>query len=295
MLQIDINMSSYKFLKGARPIKDQAIKDFYRLDYPEVSLDTYIDVWRNWLATSKLNYISGLNEFKFAHYTQGTSQAFDNFAIRHSKDRYLTTIRGDFQYHRCIGKFLYHKELDFLKPVVTKNSALVISLPFSDLGTEHHAMHDLLRFCNKNKVPVCLDLAYFGIAKSLFLDLRNYPCIEEVTCSLSKPFYTLENHRVGVRFTREYQDDGISMINEVNYQNNLSMSLGVAYMLEFHKDYLWNKYRNKYHSVMHEFDLTPTDTIIFGLGDERFAEYNRGTKGINRVCISNKLSDVDED
>jgi len=288
-------MSSANLVKGARPIKDQAIKKFYRLDYPEVSLDTYTDAWRTWLTSSKLNYITGLEEFKFAHYTQGTTQSFDNFAIRHSKDRYLTTIQGDFQYHRCIGKFLYHKELDFHNPNVKKNSALLISLPFSDMGAEHPAMERLLKFCNKNKVPVCLDLAYFGIAKGIYLNLRNYPCIEEVTCSLSKPFYTLENHRVGVRFTREYQDDGISMINEVNYQNNLSMSLGVAYMTEFSKDYMWTKYRDRYSSVCKQLDLEPTDTVIFGLGDQRHQEFNRATKGLNRVCISNMLGDIDED
>ena len=47
-----------------------------------------------------------------------------------------------------------------------------------------------------------------------------YPCITDVTCSLSKPFFTLENHRVGIRWTRDYVDDGVSMLNEVSMQNN---------------------------------------------------------------------------
>jgi hypothetical protein len=288
-------MSSAKFVKGARPIKDQKVKDFYNLDVPSVTLDEYTSAWREWLSSSNANYLGGLDSFKFAHYTQGTSQAFDNFVIRHSRDRYITTIQGDFQYHKCLSKFLYHRELDFLKPRLKKNSALLISLPFSDLGMEHPEFNSLLGYCNRKKIPVCLDLAYWGITKGIHLSLDKFPCIEEVTVSLSKPFYTLENHRVGVRFTREYQDDGISMINEVNYQNHLSMALGVAYMQEFPRDYLWSKYMANYHKVSKQFDMEPTDTVIFCLGDERYKEFNRGTRGVNRVCISNLLGDVLED
>ena len=72
-----------------------------------------------------------------------------------------------------------------------------------------------------------------GYCKNIHIDLNQFPAIKEVTCSLSKPFYTLENHRVGVRFTKDYVDDGVSMLNEVKMQNNYSMALGVKYMKNF--------------------------------------------------------------
>ena len=111
----------------------------------------------------------------------------------------------------------------------------------------------------------------------------------EVTCSLSKPFHTLENHRVGVRFTQNYQDDGISMINEVKMQNNYSMSLGCYFMEKFGCDFMWNTYEEKYHHVCSYMALSETDTVIFGLGNNTYSAYNRGIPGNNRVCISEKL------
>ena len=99
-------------------------------------------------------------------------------------------------------------------------------------------------------IPVCLDLAYWGIAKNILIDLNQFPAIKEVTCSLSKPFYTLENHRVGVRFTKDYVDDGVSMLNEVKMQNNYSMALGVKYMKNFSPDYNWKKFKDAYEDVL---------------------------------------------
>jgi len=108
---------------------------------------------------------------------------------------------------------------------------------------------------------------------------------------LSKPFYTLERHRVGIRFTKDYQDDGISMINEVGMSNSYSMSLGVHYMQSFSCDYMWQTYWEKYYSVCSELHLTPTNTVIFGLGGDEYLEYNRGIPNNNRVCISPLLVD----
>ena len=149
-----------------------------------------------------------------------------------------------------------------------------------------------LAFSSVHDVPVCLDLAYWGISKFVHINLDLYPAIEEVTCSLSKPFFTLENHRVGVRFTKQYVDDGVSMLNEVKMQNEYSMALGIEYMRNFSPDYNWQKYKTLYEDICQEQDLVYTDTIIFGLGDEiRHSEFNRGVSGNYRVCVSEWLAD----
>ena len=152
-----------------------------------------------------------------------------------------------------------------------------------------------MSICMDFDIPVCLDLAYWGISKNVHIDLDMYTCIKEVTCSLSKPFFTLENHRVGIRFTRDYVDDGITMLNDVNMQNKYSMSLAKHYMEHYTPDWNWETYANKYQEVCHNLDLVWTDTIIFGLGDEeRHKEFSRGVNGNYRVCISNHLGDINE-
>jgi len=286
--------------RGARPIRDKDVADWYKKHtYQDVSMQEYGDVWKNWLEYTTLKSITGLDLFPHVAYTQGTSQTFDNFVLRHAKDRQLLVLRGDFQYHACLGKHVQFKyvelsnyiEQDILGPGL---HSLIISAPFSDFGCIHPEFEQLMRICNVMDIPVCLDLAYWGIAKHVHIDLNDFPAIKEVTCSLSKPFFTLENHRVGVRFTREYADDGISMLNEVQMQNKHSMSLGVHYMKHFSPDFMWDKYHDEHYHTCNKLDLFLTDTIIFGISnDDKYKEFNRGIPDNHRVCISEHLSDYD--
>ena len=284
-------------VRGARPIVNSEIGEFHKKlqidNYP--TLEEYTNIWREWLNYSQTKSLLGLEKFNFADYTQGTSQSFDQFILRHSKDREIIVLSGDFQYHACLGKHVEFSYVDYphhLEGIIRGPGlhALLISAPFSDFGVIHPDFEQLMQICNVHNIPVCLDLAYWGISKNIHINLNDFPAIEEVTCSLSKPFYTLENHRVGVRFTKDYVDDGVSMLNEVKMANNYSMALGVEYMKNYTPDYNWEKFKNKYEDICFEQDLVFTDTVIFGLGDEvRHAEFNRGINANYRVCVSEWL------
>lgn len=282
-------------VRGARPIVNSAVKEHYdSFKFKPVGLDDYANVWRNWLTFTDDKTIQGLDNFKFADYTQGTSQTFDQFVLRHCHQREIVTLKGEFQYHGCISKALRYRNVDHDNYYFFAErglQALMISAPFSDFGCIHPKFDEIMQICDQLDIPVCLDLAYWGISKNVHIDLDQYPAIKEVTCSLSKPFYTLENHRVGIRFTRDYVDDGVSMLNEVAMQNNYSMSLGVHYMREFGPDWNWATFGERYESVCNQLNLVYTDTVIFGLGNEiDHAEYNRGVPGNYRVCITKYLN-----
>lgn len=287
-----------QLIKTARPIKHSLIKNHYdRFEYSDVGLDEYIDVWRNWLTYTDNKSLEGLDNFKYADYTQGTSQTFDNFILRHGKSKTVFALKGEFQYHACVSKFLDFDYIDAefktSKFLGMDLAALIVSAPFSDYGCMHPDFDRLMEMCAVFKVPVCLDLAYWGIAKNIHIDLNKYPMITDITCSLSKPFYTLENHRVGIRFTRNYANDGISMINEVKLQNNYSMALGTYFMKNFSPDWNWEMFGQKYEEVCNEKDLVYTDTVIFGLGDEKnHSSFNRGIPNNYRVCVSEYLGDI---
>lgn len=284
------------YTRGARPVKHTAIKSWYeKHQYRDVSLTEYSKVWRNWLEFSEKNSIRGLDDFQYVDYTQGTSQTFDHFILRHAGNRQIIALVGEFQYHACASKHINFKNFEVIGHLDPDSHALIISVPFSDYGCQHPDFDRIMDLCTVMQIPVCLDLAYWGIAKNTHLDLAQYPTVEVVTSSLSKPFYTLENHRVGVRFTRQYMDDGISMLNEVNMQNKHSMSLGVHYMTHFSPDWNWQTFGDAYDSVCNDLGLFYTDTVIFGLGDEeRHKEFNRGIPNNYRVCISNYLGDITE-
>jgi hypothetical protein len=272
--------------RGARPIQSRAVANQLSTHiHRGVELTEYSEVWRNWLQQSESKILSGLDDFKYADYTAGTSQTFDHFLLKHH-DRKIVALPGEFQYHQCAGR-----HIEFSNNI-TEDSALIISVPFSDTGHVHSEFNALMAKCTELGVPVCLDLAYWGIAQNIYLHLEQFPCVTEVTASLSKPFFTLERHRVGIRFTREYQDDGISMINEVGMSNSYSMSLGIHYMNKFSCDYMWQTYWEQYYETCNQLNLLTTNTVIFGLGGEEYTEYNRGIPGNNRVCISPSLADI---
>ena len=287
-----------KLLKSARPIQSSVIKSHYdSFNFKKVSIDEYAEVWRDWLTYTENKSLHGLDNFKFAEYTQGTAQTFDNFVMRYAKDRTILALRGDFQYHACISKF---SNFEYIDEGFRTNSfigrdlaALIISAPFSDFGCMHPDFDRVMDRCAFFSIPVCLDLAYWGISKNIHINLDNYPMIKEVTCSLSKPFYALENHRVGIRFTRDYADDGISIINEVGLQNDYSISLGAHFMRSFSPDWNWETFGEQYEKVCEDQDLVYTDTVIFGLGSEdKHKEFNRGNQNNYRVCISEFLGDI---
>jgi len=276
-------------MKGARPIICKTVLQHYATHKAkDVSNEQYTQCYRHWLCNSTDKTIHGLESFKCADFAQGTSHVFDHFVLKHAK-RQIVYFAGEFQYHRCISKNINHRMLHSIDEL-TPEQALVISFPFSDTGDKHVDFDRIMLTCEYLNIPVCLDLAYWGIAKNMHLDLDRYNCITEVACSLSKPFWKLETHRIGIRFSREYLDDGISMLNEVQMANVFSMSLGMWFMEKFDNSFCWQRYGDRYYTVCKEMNLGTTNTVIFGLGDQqRHQEYNRGLKDNYRICISEYL------
>jgi hypothetical protein len=277
--------------KASRPIALYTVKLHYesiKFIQSDVTFNQYADCWRAWLENCELKTLTGLDGFAHQDFTQGTSQAFDMFVLRHIAHRTIVTVRGDFQYHKCLGKYGNFITVDS-ELSLNQDMAVIISYPFSGTG-DAYIVKRVLAKCNELKIPVLLDLAYWGISKNLDINLNDYPCITEVASSLSKPFFNLETHRVGIRFSREYLDDGVSMQNEVGMQNKLSMSLGVSYMNKFDADWSWNTLGSRYSKLCHDNNLTGTDCIIFAHGGEAYADHNRGP-GVNRVCVSGLLAD----
>lgn len=285
------------FTIGARPIKRKKYLDFYKTaitNLSRVELDEYLATFRRWIVDSKTKTILGLDAFTESHFTNGTSQAFDHFILRHHNKR-IVTFAGEFQYHGAITRHssIRNRVITSAEQLCS-GDAFIISCPFSDLGAKHPLMDEALTQCNLLGIPVLIDLAYWGISKDVMLDLSKNWCVEEVTCSLSKPFWVLETHRIGIRFTRSYIDGGISMINEVGMTNNMSRFLGTEFMNQWSCDAAWEQ-QEEYLTLVNNLNLQPTNCVIFALDrNDKYSEFNRGIVGSNRICISNYLSDTNE-
>ena len=172
-----------------------------------------MNTYHEWLQTSKLNTLHGLDKFNSLGFVHGTSQAFD-FFYAENKDRRMRCFKGDFIYHEVTWRNNYPNWKYIEDDKILEDDAVIISLPFSDLGGEHPDMQDILDTCDELKVPVFIDCAYYSICRGLDFNL-DIPCIKGVTFSLSKAFYGAERLRIGIRCKKEYNDDQVDLFTSM--------------------------------------------------------------------------------
>lgn len=281
-------------LRGAKPVVDYKLQAFIEHLNPTIDLynenlqQEFVENFYNWINSSKLNNLQGLEKFTNKKLVSGTAQAFDHWYWRH-KNRTFRFFRGEFMYHSAVlkngGLYAYMDETK-LQP----NHAVIISVPFSDYGSQHSELEYILQNCSAMNIPVLLDFAYYPCTKNINLDLNNYPCVETCTFSISKAFYGAEFLRVGMRLERKDTDDGIDVFNSVEMVNRVSLSIANSLINTYSVDHNWNTYEREYMNVCVENNLNSTDCIMFGLGDEEWDDYNRGTD-VNRVCISELIGE----
>jgi hypothetical protein len=105
------------------------------------------------------------------------------------------------------------------------NDAVVISLPFADTGAKHTEYDWLMKQCMLKDIPVLVDCAYYGICNNIEFDFTA-TCITDITFSLSKTF-PVANARIGIRFTKEDNDDTMFVYHKIHYNNKLGAGLGL--------------------------------------------------------------------
>ena len=282
--------------RGGRAIPDLQVKSFWEnIDADELSnvitnntntAETFVDTFNEWIRGSKLNNIKGLLNYKT--FIAGTSQAFDTFWMRHH-DKRFRCFQGEFFYHKANWK-KFHKWEYIDNRDIAWGDAVVISYPFSDYCKEHSEMKNILDRCEKSKVPVLIDCAYYVIAKDLDFDFSNYSCVEDIVFSLSKGFYQANKLRAGIRYSRYFRDDNVDIMNEWNQLNHVGAYLGTKLLNEFPPDYAVNLFKDRQLKYCEEHNLKPADCVSFAFGDIKYNDLNRGTD-VNRLCIADQIGD----
>ena len=276
-----------------RAINDPEVLKFLRSrfkDYKNVleSLDDenihirFLKHYQKWIKSSKLNNLKNLNKYKFACFSNGSSQVFDYFYAK-NKDRRFRIYKGDYAYHYLSWRNHFPKWSFINNLKISKNDALVISLPFSDTGNKHIFMEKLLKICDQKKIPVLVDCCYYSNCKGINFDF-NHKCIEAISFSLSKAF-PVSRLRIGMRLTKTDDDDPLFFLNKLGLINRVSAYIGLELIKKFKFDYIYKKYEQvqKYHCK--KMSITPSQIVNLGLGGKKWSEYNRGGK-LNRLCLS---------
>lgn len=242
----------------------------------------YVECYRHWIICNQANTILGLEDFPDAVFSAGTTESFDKFYVRHRNKR-LRIFRGEYSYHNYMTDTICLDDVG-----LTRDSCVIISIPFADSGTEYN-YHALMQECTRKNIPVLVDCCWFGTCGEMTFDFT-YPCIEDVVFSMSKTF-PLSRLRIGIRFSRGYTD-GLSAYARDSYLNFNSMAIGMRYMERFSSDYIFRKYRMKQIQLCKEICVLPSPVVNLATGRGKQWDYlNRGGPH-NRLCLSDALIEV---
>lgn len=266
-------------------IRDADVLSIIDLSSTSLTTDSTIEFcskYKDWILSSKLNSIIGLDQFPFVCYSNGTTESFDKFYVKH-RTRRFRCFRGEYVYHRLTWRNSWPDWRWLDDECLDANDAVVISLPFSDTGNAHSLHEALLDKCDELGIPVLVDCAYFGICEGLHFNF-NHTCITDITFSLSKVF-PVAHARIGIRFTRVDDDDPLFVVNKIGYTNRLGPQLGLQLINKFSPDYIYIKYRGRQLEICKDLNVTPSRTVLFGIGGEHWVEYNRGT-ATNRLSFN---------
>jgi hypothetical protein len=248
--------------------------------------DRFTQAYAKWIQSTKLNTITGLDNFKALAFSNGTTEAFDKFYLKH-KSRRLRCFRGEYMYH-LVAASHYFDQFDYIEDDdIKENDVVIFSLPFAGTGNEHTTMTAILNDCDKLSVPVLVDCCYFGVCGGINFDF-DHPCIEEVVFSLSKNF-PVQHLRIGMRMSRVDNDDALFVYNKNKYVNRLSAAVGLALIDTHSPDYNYEKYRLTQEQFSNTLGVNPSKSVFFATSTELFSDYNRGTPE-NRLCFSKYLN-----
>ena len=224
-------------------------------DFSPTMIENFKRETKDWILSSKLNNLKGLESFKRIDVMSGCTQFIDNVYMQ----RMPQVIDGDYRYHFRLGNWPAHINM------LHEQTPLVIAMPFPQVGAPHSKMNEILDECLKKQIPVHIDGAWITCCRDVDFNF-DHPAIKSVGISLSKGL-GLGWNRVGLRWTREFNQDSITIMNDFNMLNKATLMIGLHFIRNFEPDYLWNHHGDNYYKVCKDFNLTPTNSIYLAMKD----------------------------
>ena len=255
--------SDYLEIERPQPLTDNTIEQLIQELLPhkwgyEVN-DTLYDQFKNelqnWITSSTLNHITGLENFSRTDIIQGCTQFIDNLYMQGS----IQTIKGDYRYHTRLNPNIGFSIPGYLRP----NIPLIIAMPFPSTGSVHTQMKEILDEARDKDIDIHVDGAWLTCCRGVNFDV-SHSAIKSVGVSLSKGL-GLGWNRIGVRWTRQTHSDSVTIQNEFKMNLRAPVMIGLHFIRQLPPDYLWNKYGKIYYQICKDFELDPTQSIYLAL------------------------------
>lgn len=240
-------MSDIKINTTLKPCVDENIKKlkerFFLEPKKNPDRDTFIEFSNEWLMSSKLNNINGIELFPKKDIIIGCTQYIESLCLKYSWN--IQVLPEDYGYYNVMGK--PHTVPGELLP----NVPLIVSIPNWKHGHRPN-WKEILKECEEKNIDIHVDGAWLTVAKDIKLDL-DHPNIKSFAMSISK--YIGSWNRVGIRWCKQRTMDTITMFNVHNKYNEALTSCGYFIMSNLERDYGWNTYGEKYNQICREHKL----------------------------------------
>jgi hypothetical protein len=209
----------------------------------------------DWLFASKVNILSGFDNFTRVDIINGCTQFIDNIYMQGP----VQTLKGDYRYHSRLNPNIAFSVPGYLR----EGLPLIIAMPFPSTGNVHTQMKEVLDEARDKGIDVHVDGAWLTCCRGIDFDV-SHPAIKSVGISLSKGL-GLGWNRVGLRWTRQTTPDSVTIMDDFNMNLRAPAMIGLHFIRNLPADYLWNKHSNSYYKVCADFALTPTKSIYLAL------------------------------
>jgi hypothetical protein len=121
-------------------------------------------------------------------------------------------------------------------------------------------MVDILDQCLIYNIPVHIDGAWITSTRNIDIDF-SHMAIQSFAVSMSKGYGLSGWNRIGVRWTKEYAEDAITIMNDFLQVPVESVLTGLYFLDNITPGHLWNTHEQNYFKICKDFNLTPTDSI----------------------------------
>lgn len=239
--------------------------------------EEYLKHYDQWIQSSTLNSITGLEHFLRRDLINGTTQTFDEAYFKYAHRR-LRVFRGEYRYHmRTVNnwKFIEDESLE-------SGDYVIVSTPFCSTGDIHPELQHILDACWALRIPVIIDMAYFGTCNGIQFDV-SHPAIESVSFSLSKGT-GLGDIRSGIRYSNLNDNNPICQQNNFDHTVLLAAKVGLYMMQNFSPDFIPLRYGETQKAVCEKLHLQPTKCMHLALGDSSWDDFSIDGK-YNRIGL----------
>jgi len=226
---------------------------------PQEFRNHYLVQTNNWINSSKLNSISGLESFPDHDVIIGVTHALDDLQITHHQS--IVIWDKTYAYYKRMRPDITIRTIETLQ----KGDVLVFESPFAHYGDLHPQTFEILDRCAELGIPVHIDASWYGCLRDFKFDY-SHPAIQSVSFSLSKGL-GLGAHRTGIRYSRKRWAGPVTISNDFNMNIISSMLIGMKFMEKFPIDYVQDKYGEAYKLVCEKLNLTPTKAIHVAFKD----------------------------